>query len=942
MKKFLEQVAEEILGHEDSRHTELIIILPNKRSEIFLKNYLKEKTTETLWLPEFYTIDEFIVQLSGLHQPDSILIYFELYDIHKELLAGKAMPIEDFLSWAPIMLSDFNDIDLNKADAAHVFRHLTEAKAIEQWNLSGQPLTTLQSDYLAFYQSLFTYYTSLKSRLVAKNAGYKGMIYQYLAENIGTLSKTLQSKEFVCVGFNALSEAEKDIFGYLKDHFKTTFYWDADAYYMHPEAYDLTQMEAGRFIRELIKEWKLKDVKWIVNELIRSEKRIHIHGIAKPIGQVKFAGKQLSKWFEVDLMEPGHMDTAIVLSDENLLLPLLHSLPELRIDGTKIAYNVTMGYPLKNSGLSRFIQQWLALVIKADELKNKKYAADALIDLLKSATIKKLLEKGASDMRKSIVEDLTKSNQMFLDIGHIRKIVESKNNKSLNQLFTILLRDTIHANEFILSIIELVQLLASNITEEEKNKNPILGEQINVVFGIIKKVQSLFLKQTTEINLKALQKILIQLFRGSEISLKGEPLKGIQIMGMLETRNLDFKNIIFLSANEGMLPKASNPESFIPFDIRHANQLPLPKEQNDVATYHFYRLLQRASNVSILYNTDSDKIGSGEKSRFILQLENELSKINPSIHVKNHLTNFGIEKIPDAHAISISKDTDILKRIAAKAKSGFSASALNVYRNCSLKFYFREILKLEESGKIASEIEFNIFGNAIHEVLEDLYKQFVGVLINPDILKQEIKQIDRLLKNAFHENYKGGNIVTGKNYLIFEVAKKYIEQFIKAEIEDPSTASKEIVSLEEKIEIRFQVEDNDVALKGYLDRIEKLQDGTIRIIDYKTGRVEPNDLALKDWDEIADKKKDKLFQLLFYAFLYQKKYEPDHTPELGLYSLRMRSYGLMEPKLPGAGNYFEAYLTGLIHEIFDPSLSFEQTTDEKICSYCDYKDICNR
>jgi CRISPR/Cas system-associated exonuclease Cas4 (RecB family) len=631
-----------------------------------------------------------------------------------------------------------------------------------------------------------------------------------------------------------------------------------------------------------------------------------------------------------------------VITDENLLLPLLHSLPKLEKNETKIAYNITMGYPLKNSSLSRFILQWLTLIIRADELKTKKYATDTLIDLLKSAIIKKLLEHEASNKRKSLIEDLTKSNQMFLDIRDIQKIAESKKSEDLNALFTILLKDNIQADEFMQSMIELVQLLASRISEEEKKENPILGEQINVVFGIIKKVQALIRQQTTEISLKALQKILMQLFRNSEISLKGEPLKGIQIMGMLETRNLDFKNIIFLSANEGLLPKASNPDSFIPFDIRFANQLPLPKEQNDVATYHFYRLLQGASNVSILYNTDSDKLGSGEKSRFILQIENELSKINPSIRVKNHLTNVGIEKIPGTHAISISKDADILKLIADKGNSGFSASALNVYRNCSLKFYFREILKLEESSKIASEIEFNIFGNAIHDVLEDMYKQFVGKMIDPDILKQKMTQIDGLLKNAFHKNYKGGHIATGKNYLIFEVAKKYIEHFIKAETEDPSTAGREIVGLEEKIEIRYRVEDNEVALKGYLDRIEKLQDQTIRIIDYKTGRVESGDLALKEWEEIADKKKDKLFQLLFYAFLYQKKYKPAQKSELGIYSLRMRSNGLMEPKLPDDENYFEAYLTGLIREIFDPSLSFEQTSDEQICSYCDYKDICNR
>jgi len=940
LDKFLEKVADEIIQDYNHHDTSLIVILPNKRSEIFLKNYLKEKTSSTYWLPDFYTTDEFIIKQSGFNLLDQVLIYFELYEIHKTLLGDKAMPVEDFLSWAPIMLSDFNDIDLYLADPAHVFKHLTEAKAIEQWNLSGAPLTTLQSDYIAFYQSLYSYYSNLKSQLKARKLGYKGMIYKYLSENIAELTASLKDKEFILVGFNALSKSEKNIFGFIKDHFKTTFYWDVDEYYIYPEKMGLKQMEAGRFINDLIKEWKLTDIKWINQYLAHSNKEIYIHGIAKQIGQVKYVGQQLTEWKIDDL---NGIDTAIVLADENLLLPLLHSLPE-KINGSeKIPYNVTMGYPLYNSSLSRFILQWLNFILKSEERLNRKYDTNQLVNLLKTPIIKLIFDGNELNQRNALAEDFTNSNLVFQSTDDITNILQSYEQPFLHSFFEILLVNAEKPVNFIHSLIELMQIVVDAVQKEENDVNPILEAQINVTYSIIKKVQVMMQSNLHKFGLKALQKILIQLFRRSEISLKGEPLTGIQIMGMLETRNLDFKNIILVSANEGILPKTSDLESFIPFDIRHDNNLPLPKEQNDIFTYHFYRLLQRTQKITILYNTDSDKIGSGEKSRFILQLENELAEVNKSIKIHQYITNIDIGKIPDEQPISIPKNDDILQLVSEKAKTGFSASALNVFRNCSLKFYFREILKLKESDRIEPDIEFNVFGNVIHATLEGIYKQFVGKTIKPAKLTEMIPEVDAMLEKTFKEIYKGGNIKTGKNHLIFEVAKKYITQFLKAEIEDATTPFKQIIGLEERFEVILDVENIEVKLKGFLDRIEKLQeDDHIRIIDYKTGKVEPKDLELKDWEELSGHAKDKLFQLLFYDYLYEKKYQPAFAPELGIYSLRMRSHGLIEPNIPDEENHFEAYLLDLIREIFDPLIQFEQTTDKRICSYCDYREICNK
>jgi CRISPR/Cas system-associated exonuclease Cas4 (RecB family) len=768
------------------------------------------------------------------------------------------------------------------------------------------------------------------------------MIYRYFSENISHLATPLNGSKLTMIGFNALSISEKEIFGYLKDSFETKFYWDADEYYLFPGKTGYDQIAAGRYINELIKDWAITDLKWTGNNLTNTKKNIHVHGIAKQIGQVKFVGQQINNWINENQTDLELIDTAIVLSDEKLLLPLLHSLPG-EFNGKEIMYNVSMGYPLKDTSLSRFILQWLNLLIKAEESHFFKFDTWQFISLLKNPIVTFTLDNEGMNSNYALIRDLTNKNQLSFNQKEISHKLKSSKSKGFIELGKILFINITNATDFVKAMIKFLQVLAETIQNKESQSNAILDSQINLTFALVKKLQSVAMNDPAEFSLKALKKIFVQLLSRSEISLKGEPLAGIQIMGMLETRNLDFKNIILVSANEGMLPKAVALESFIPFDIRHDNNLPLPKDQNDVVAYHFYRLLQRAENISILYNTDSDKFGSGEKSRFILQLENELANCSKSIDIQNYITNINLDKIPGKQTISIAKNKDVINRLAKIANNGLSASALNVYRNCPLKFYFREVLKLQLNQKIEPEIEFNVFGNAIHDTLEEIYKPFIGKKIDLKLLHTQLAKLDDLLTNSFRKVYTGGNVNTGKNHLIYEIAKKYIEHFIRTELRDDSNSNKSIVSLEERIEIRLNHKSLKVKLKGYIDRIEKCNaEGKTIIIDYKTGKVEPQELTLKDWESLTDKSKDKLFQLLFYAYLYDKKYDPDHTPELGIYSLRMQSQGLIQPNLPDEENQFETYLVHLIDEILDPSVSFEQTTNENICSYCDYKDICNK
>jgi CRISPR/Cas system-associated exonuclease Cas4 (RecB family) len=357
--------------------------------------------------------------------------------------------------------------------------------------------------------------------------------------------------------------------------------------------------------------------------------------------------------------------------------------------------------------------------------------------------------------------------------------------------------------------------------------------------------------------------------------------------------------------------------------------------------------LQRAERVALIYNSDADKFGGGEKSRFILQTEYELPHLfkDPEHFEKTVHTSLPAGQAEDT--ITVEKTQDVLDGIRKKADSGFSASSLNVYRSCPLKFYFSEVLGLRDLQEIEPDIEFNKFGIAIHGVLENIYSHFLGKNIDPAELKKFIPKAGMLLDKELAEIYKGGNTKTGKNHLIYEVAKKYIVQFLKYEAGKSGLSGIQIVGLEERIKETARLGDYEVTLKGFLDRVERTETGDLRIIDYKTGKVEPNDLKLNDktneTDQLADGKKEKLFQLLFYAYLYRLHSGNSAYPRLGIYSLRMlSSYGLIETDLPGGIDFFEDYLTDLIAEIFDPSVSFSQTEDDRICSYCDFKDICNR
>lgn len=459
-------------------------------------------------------------------------------------------------------------------------------------------------------------------------------------------------------------------------------------------------------------------------------------------------------------------------------------------------------------------------------------------------------------------------------------------------------------------------------------------------------------------NLKTLRKILFQVLDSSRLPFTGEPLQGLQVMGVLETRAIDFENLVVLSVNEGILPSGRTPNSFIPFDIKIAFGLPTYQQKDAVFAYHFYRMIQRASRIFLLYDTEGDQMKGGEKSRFITQISYELKKYNHNTIYEERLLGPRSPVTGSDIGITIVKTPVLIARLLDKASKGFSPSSLNLFIRCSLQFYFQELLGLSEAESIEETIESKTMGTAIHHVFHQVYHPFTGKYIDPASLLERIKETEKYLQDAFSAEYNEGDIDHGKNHLIFKASLFLINQVIKQEAEDlqsmdnPSSSLK-ILALEHnynsQLTCKVSGKDMQVNLKGKTDRVDILG-GTTRIIDYKTGSVQPGELNLKSWDRLtSDSKMAKAFQLLLYAYLFYRNQENTENIETGNITLRKISEGFIKVKLPGEEligqetmRIFEEMLKALLEKILDPEIPFIQTEDEENCTYCPFASICTR
>ncbi len=880
-------------------------------------------------------------------------LLFELYDVHLKVKTDTPESFEEFIHWGQTLLTDFNDIDQYLVDTQLLFKYLDETKAIKLWNLDGKPLTDFEKEYLKFFNSLDAYYSLLKEKLLQRNTVYQGLANRYLAENPSAI--TLTDKTILFCGFNALTDSEKAIIKHLHQSCNVELIWDADNYY-----FDDPIQEAGFFLRNNLKKIPSDEIKWINNDLLTDKKEINIYAVPKKAGQAKYAGQLLK---EIDSGQSGQTKTAVILNEEHLLIPLLNALPE-----NVESCNITMGMPLSRNAMYNLIAAIFRLHVYAEQSSGKKEGSDIayyyrnILLILNNPYIQNYFISDHEHLTFS--EYLQKSNKGFYTLSELSKLLAScyKEHEVLMKFFVPWKNDTGIGLELTRQCIgNIKKKIKSGLQQKDYTAEKLLELEYIFYFNrICEKIERLNSKYSFLKHVKSLLLLFEHYTIHEKIPFYGEPLKGIQIMGMLETRTLDFEQVIMLSVNEGILPSGKTGSSFIPFDIKREFGLPTHIEKDSIFAYHFYRLLQRSKKVSLIYDTEGSSIGGGDKSRFITQIMHELPKSNPNIRITQAVVSTPIPSQATQPDIFIQNSKQIIQKILETFNKGISPSAISTYKRCRLQFYFSVITKIPENETVEEKMEASTLGNIIHDALRRLYEPFTNQSLNEDTFKIIKSMEASAIADAFSTAYPDGDISNGKNYLLFDVIRNLIASFIDAELarirKEKNNENLQILFTEKKLQHAFSlgVTDNayPVTFKGIADRIDLLNK-TIRIVDYKTGKVLPNEL--RNWgipDLFEGTKYDKAFQLVYYSYLLRFdesfRNNPETFPESGIFSLqqpRQELIKLIYPQATNAEDFFSAFqhhLQEFLKNMLNPDNGFEQTTDTAHCEYCGYRLICNR
>lgn len=924
MNTFLEKTAQHLIENYSDNLSQLCIVLPNKRAGLFLKQHLSKLIEKPIWLPIIIGTEELIEQLSDLDVIDNVEQLFELYEVYKKTTT-EPETFDEFSKWGQILLHDFNEIDRYLVPTSGFFKHINEARALEVWNLGEREITEFQSQYLKFWKQLGSLYTSFREHLTDNKLAYQGLAYRIVAEELkADPEKFIEVKigwdKVIFVGFNALNKAEEVLITELKKQKKCDVLFDADEYYLNDK-----MQESGLFLRDLKKKNSFQPFNWISNKFTTEKKQINIYGIPQNIGQAKYITNILN---EIDDSK-SYTDTAVVLADENLLIPVLQSVPDAIAN-----INVTMGYPLKNTPTNNFFEIYFNTLVNAERFGNNKSLTYHYKDLLKLFQLSFTEIVFGKETCAKIKGHIIKHNWVFINKEKIDWI-----NEQLDIPFLL----SYSVESTLQQCLKYIKV-AKKYYLDYKGEATIELEYLFQYAKLFNQMVTLTSKYPYLNNNKAFYSLYRQILSSFSIELYGEPLKGLQVLGMLETRNIDFKNVILLSTNEGILPAGKTFNSFIPFDIKKDDTYNLPThiEKDAVYAYHFYRLLQNAENINILYNTETNEFGSGEQSRFVTQIEHELSHFDNITITKKLVTYPSLNK--KLVEPEVQKTAAIVEKIKERFANGISPSALMTYIACPLDFYYKYVLGVREADEVEETIDHSTFGTYVHDSLEILYQPFVGKNISAEDLKLMLKKISEVVFGVFSKNFSDKELKSGKNLLTLNIAQNYITTFIKSEIKFIEKLGMPLFinSLEEELRAEIEVDGTTIKLKGKSDRIDSFGN-ELRIIDYKTGLVKSADIQLKHIDELLDAKKSKAFQLLMYALMYNKSHTVDNTEiTSGIISFRTLSSGYMAFGLNRKHviddeilDEFEVLLIKIIKEILDVTTSFKHKTDAKWCEFCE-------
>lgn len=934
METFLNEVAQRLRAEHPDDLDRVVVVFNNRRSGLFLRRQLSQMDDKSFFLPHIIGMDDWVAELGGLEIVPNEFLLFELFDIHRHLggEGRKFETFEEFIPFGEMMLNDFAEIDLYQVDASQLFSNLHELKAIGEWNIEGGKLTEFQKQYLNFYRSLYRYYHDFRQRLLADNKAYGGMAYREVAEHIDTLSQQHLQQPIYFVGFNVLSSCEHAIIQHYCRGGMGTFVVDGDAYY-----FDNPRQEAGHFLRQ--HRGSFPGIGSFADHFAEGKKTITISSCPENIIQCKYAGSLLANQVRQHADTPIEQ-TAVVLADESLLLPLLNSLPE-----EIPTANITMGFPFTNTAAN-------TLMLKLFSLHQRRrdcyFHHQDILDLLSDGNIAPLLHLDNCYGRLCV--ELARQNIIYAELDTIEALCQSLGGdfSPCRYLFD---PQASSPDGFLATIQQLILQIDQAAIHEHNVKE---HEALACLYEIAEHFRSLQQKYHFVENLNVLLRIYTRMAQRRSVPFYGEPLSGLQILGVLETRNLDFRRVILLSTNEGMLPAGRTPNTLIPHNLKRAFGIPTYREKDAVYAYNFYRLLQRADEVHLIYSTDSEGIGKGEASRFLLQVRDELAPQYPNnITLRQEVISVSNASVPNDFPDRHAKDAFAMQRLEQMAQSqqGLSPSALAMYCQCPLHFYYHYILSLKPKEEVSEELEQNDLGNCVHEVLRQIYSIDTPNVVRVETLQQSLTDIDNLIDNALRKLFLHGRSHEGRNHLMENLARIQLTNFLNSEIRRIGQGhSTEIIGLECDLahEIPIDVDGRklNVRIAGRADRIDRV-DGCVRITDYKTGKVEEKELVVNEEEPQLENVSKKWLQVMAYAWMYQRGTHPTKPMQSGIFPMGRTDIDLLKASWCGSEilsaeciDSFERALAKLLAELFHPDIPFLAVRSKEDCKFCPFDKTC--
>lgn len=959
MESFLKLVAADLYKHTEGNLAHTAVVFPNKRAGLFFNEYLAQESDSPIWSPAYVSISELFRSLSPWEVGDPVKLVCELYKIFRRETQSTET-LDDFYFWGEMLISDFDDADKNKVDTDKLFSNLQDLRnimddytfiddeqeeAIRQFfqNFSIERRTALKERFISLWNVLGNIYKGFRESLASQNIAYEGMMYRHVIEHLDV--DKLPYEKYVFVGFNVLNKVEHTLFTQLKDVGKAVFYWDYDEFYMKENRQAVTH-EAGEFIRRNLRDFPSP----LSGELFKNlSKPKEVHYIASSTENAQ--ARYLPQWIRNNLTTP-EKETAVVLCNEALLQPVLHSLP------AEVKHvNITMGFPLSQTPVYSFLITLLELHTHGFNFKSGRYTFQSVVTLLKHPYTRQLT--GQAEL---LEKELTRNNRFYPLPGELGK------DEFLTRLFTPLsgnLNLCIRLSETLQQVASIYQANTSG-TEDTDAFNQLYRESLFKAYTTINRFRTLIEEDELTVQSETFRRLLVKVLSTTNIPFHGEPAIGMQVMGVLETRNLDFRHLVLLSVNEGQLPKSGGDSSFIPYNLRKAFGMTTIEHKIAVYAYYFYRLLQRAERITLIYNTSSDGLNRGEWSRFMLQF---------LIEWPHPITRQFLEagQSPQGtSSITVEKTPDVMRRmqslfdVRANPKAKFSPSALNYYLDCPLKFYYRYVAGLSAPDEVSAEIDSATFGSIFHYAAEHIYKDLTthGKVINKEaletLLRNEVKlqdYVDTAFKKLFFNvpqnekpEYNGVQLINSA------VIARYLKQLLQNDLRyAPFTFIASEMEVDEPIDIQTPKGVIKSRIGGIIDRMDS-KDGTLRIVDYKTGGDADTPPHVESLF-IPDKKRSNyVFQTFLYAAIMCRK-QPTmkiapallyiHRAATETYSPVIQMGESRKPKeaVEDFSKYEKEYrerLQGLLEEIFNPEKSFTQTEIIEKCTYCDFKALCKR